>query len=81
MTCRTPPEIAKTYRVSPDKVRGWIERGELAAINIASRPGSRPRYVVPETALAEFEARRSAVPTPKPTRRRKERNSEVIAFF
>jgi hypothetical protein len=67
----TPADVAARYRVSPDKVRLWIRRGELFAVNTAA-PCAKPRFVVPPEALAEFERRRSAAqPKPVPRRRRK----------
>jgi len=64
-------DFSKRYRISPDKVRAWIVKGELAAINTASALCGKPRYVITPEALADFEKRRSAGPTPKPRRRRK----------
>jgi excisionase family DNA binding protein len=65
----TVPEVARLLRVSEDKVRGWIERGELRAVNCAARAGGRPRWRVSREALAEFERLRSPRPTPTPRRR------------
>jgi transposase len=67
----TVADVAKRYRVSPDKVRGWIIRGELGAINTSSVRCGRPRYVVMPEALARFERGRSAAAPPKPPRRKK----------
>ena len=58
----SPPELARRWRVSPDKVVGWIRSGELAAFNVAARPGGRPRWRVSPEAMAAFEAARSATP-------------------
>jgi len=69
----TVAEVAKRYRVSPDKVRGWLRRGELAAINTSSKPGGKPRFVVTREALERFEQGRSAADPPKPQRRRRPR--------
>jgi excisionase family DNA binding protein len=74
----TPPEIAKELRVSPDKIRAWIERGELPAFNVANRVGGRPRWRVAREALAEFERRRTAIPRAAV---QKSRKPEVIEFF
>ena len=29
----TPPQLARTWKISPDKVRGWIRCGELRAFD------------------------------------------------
>jgi transposase len=65
----TVADLACRYRVSPDKVRTWINRGELRAVNTATALCGRPRWVVSPDALAEFERRRAAGPPPKPPRR------------
>jgi excisionase family DNA binding protein len=40
----TTREVAKLLRVSPEKVLGWIHRGELRAVNVSNR--IRPQYRV-----------------------------------
>lgn len=69
----TVADVAKRLRVSPDKIRGWIKRGELAALNVANQHCGRPRFVITVEALAAFEQSRSAATpsAPKPKRRRK----------
>lgn len=76
----TVTEVSRRFRVSPDKVRGWIKRGELSAINTADRRCGRPRFVVTAEALAAFErGRQAATPnTPKPPRRKR---TNVIDFY
>ena len=76
----TPPELAKRYGVSPDKVLGWIRNGELRAINVATKPGGRPRWRISESDIELFEVRRAAVTT-KTTRRRRRPAAGVIEFF
>jgi transposase len=75
----TVVDVAQRYRVSPDKVRAWIARGELAAVNTASRLCGKPRWVIPPEALATFERRRAGGPPPKPPRRR--RRTVEIDFY
>jgi excisionase family DNA binding protein len=75
----TVAEVARRYRVSPDKVRMWIKRGELSAINTAAVRCARPRFVVPPEALREFERKRAAAPPQKPPRPRRQR--AAIDFF
>jgi hypothetical protein len=67
----TPNELARVLRVSPDRVRAWIAKGELGAINTAPAQCGKPRFVVLPHHLAEFERRRSAVPRLRSPRRRK----------
>jgi excisionase family DNA binding protein len=64
----TISEIAKRYRVSRDRVRGWIRRGELLAVNVGDE---RTRYVVTQEHVEMFERRRTVTPTPAATRRRR----------
>ena len=61
---QTPPEYARSRRVKPDKVLAWIASGELAAINVATKPDGRPRWIITIEAIAEFEQRRSSRPAP-----------------
>ena len=42
----TVADVAARYRVSPDKVRQWVRRGELAAVNVASSLCGRPQLRV-----------------------------------
>jgi transposase len=75
----TVPEVAQRYRVGEDKVRSWIRRGELKAINTATVLCGRPRWVILPNALAAFERSRASTPPPKPARRR--RQVDVIDYF
>lgn len=75
----TVRDVAYRYRVSPDKVRSWIKRGELPAINTAT-PLSRPRWVILPDALAAWERSRQAGPTPKPIGQRR-RQAGIIDYY
>ncbi len=76
----TVADLARRYRVSEDKVRTWIKRGELRAINTASASCARPRFVVPPEALSAFEQRRAGSMAPNPPRKRR-RQSHQIDFY
>jgi len=67
----TVAEVASRYRVGEDKVRAWIRRGELAAVNVASALCGRPQFRITAEALTAFERRRCAAPPPKPARQRR----------
>jgi hypothetical protein len=69
----TVRDVARRYRVGEDKVRGWIARGELAAVNTAAVLCGKPRWVILPEALAVFERRRAGGPVPTPPRRRRRR--------
>jgi hypothetical protein len=73
----TVADVARRYRVSPDKVRAWIRGGELLAINTGSVMCGKPRFVVLPQHLAEFERRRAGGPPATPPRRRRRRAQEV----
>jgi excisionase family DNA binding protein len=72
----TVAEVAARYRVGEDKVRAWVRRGELEAVNVAAALCGRPQLRITPEALAAFEARRSAAPPPMPARRRR-RSAEI----
>jgi excisionase family DNA binding protein len=65
-----PSEIAERYGVDHGKVLRWIDNGQLRAVNVATNPGGRPRWRVPEEALAEFEVARTNSSPVKASRRR-----------
>jgi excisionase family DNA binding protein len=67
----TVADAARRLRVGEDKIRRWIRRGELHAVNTAAVACGRPRFVITPEALTEFERRRSAAPPPRPQRRRR----------
>lgn len=69
----TVADVARRYRVSPERVLRWIKRGELRAINRRDARCRRPAFVVTPEALADFERRREAAApeAPKPPRRKR----------
>ena len=79
----TPPQLAKEWGVSPDKVVAFIRSGELRAIDISSNRGSpRPRYLIDIDDLRAFEAARAVIPPqPKTKRRRRRRDTGIKEYF
>lgn len=61
----TPPEVAKLWGVSPDKVIAWIRSGELRAIDASRNRGQRPRYLIDIADLEAFENARSTSDIPE----------------
>ncbi len=68
----TVADVARKYRVGEDKVRAWIARGELRAINTATVLCGKPRWVIQAADLESFERARLGGPPPKPPRRRRQ---------
>jgi hypothetical protein len=75
----TVADLARRWRVGEDKIRGFIARGELAAINVATVLCGKPRWVITPDAVTAFERGRQSSPSPKPVRRRK--RTEEIDFY
>jgi hypothetical protein len=76
----TPAEVGRLLRISPDRVRAMIARGELGAIDTTPYCGGRPRYVVLPHHLREWEqAHRAATPQAIPKQRR--RKEKVPDYF
>ena len=59
------PVLAKEWGVSNAKITGFIKAGELRAINVADRPGQRPRYLIDRADVETFEDSRLVVPAPR----------------
>jgi hypothetical protein len=76
----TVAEFSRRYRVGEDKVRSWIARGELRAINTAAVLCGKPRWVIPPESVVEFEKSRRSGPAPKPQRQRRQRTDESDYF-
>lgn len=76
----TPPQLARRYGVSPDKILMMIRAGYLEAIDIASPGSSRPRWLIDERDIEAFEERRKLYVQPK-QRIRRNRNTNVTEYF
>jgi excisionase family DNA binding protein len=73
-------QVAEQLGVSPSTVGTWIRNGELKAFSVSRSPMSKkPRLRITSEALAEFQRRRDAGPTPQEPRRR--RAEDVIQFY
>jgi hypothetical protein len=58
----TVPQLAREWGVSTQKIVGFIRRGELRAVNLASHRSTRPRYAIDIDDIASFERARQVVP-------------------
>ncbi|RIK74725.1 MAG: hypothetical protein DCC68_22510 [Planctomycetota bacterium] len=75
------PEYADECGVSQHTVLDWIRTGELAAFNVARKPGGRPSWRISREAIEQFEAARAATPRLPATRTRRRKSPDVIEFF
>lgn len=74
----TPRQIARQRGISPEKVLGWIRRGELRAYDLSSRPGGRPRWHIRPADLERFDQGRLAQPVDPAPRRRRRPNPDIV---
>jgi excisionase family DNA binding protein len=73
-------ELCERYGVNEHTVLGWIRSGELRAINVGRRQGTKkPRWRITPEALVAFELLRTPTP-PIPRTRRRKQAGEVIDF-
>jgi hypothetical protein len=65
-------DLARRWKIGGDKIRAFIRRGELVAVNVAATMASRPQWRITPESLRAFEERRtSAGPPPRARRRRR----------
>lgn len=76
----SPPAVAHQLGCAPEKIVALIKRGEIQASNIALNPLGRARYRISPESLSQFLQRRSAAPSPKPARRRKQ-SGQIVQFY
>jgi excisionase family DNA binding protein len=75
-------DLCERYGVSEHTVLGWIRSGELRAVNVGRRPGTKkPRWRITAEALQAFELARTPTPSPSRAQRRKKRPAGVIEFY
>ena len=69
----TPPQLARRWGVSPDKVLALLKSGQLKGCNLAIDPTGRARWRIPLCEIKRFEEARSSKPPVSKTRRRRRR--------
>ncbi len=72
-------DLCCRWKVGPDKIHGFLRRGELIGVNVAANLSGRPQWRITRESVELFERRRSSAPPPKPQRRR--RNREEVDYF
>ena len=75
----TVSDIAARYRVSAERVRGWIASGQLRALNRRER-GKRPSFVVLPGDLITFERSRTISP-PAATPARRKKQIKLVDYY
>jgi hypothetical protein len=77
LQCFGVPKTAKLLDLSPDSVRVLIEKGILAASNVAAT-GQKARWKITAADITNFlAARRNIPPTPAPRRRKSARTDDA----
>lgn len=72
MTFYTVPQLAESMGVNERKIRGWIDSGQLKAINVGEG-SQKPRYRITQEQLEAFCALRTKAQQPSKPKRRKRR--------
>lgn len=83
-TALTPKQYAARLGVSIPVVLGYIASGDLAAIDVSSRPGvGRASWRLPADSICAFEAKRSArgLVVKASRRRQKRKDPGFITYF
>ena len=76
----TPPELARRWGVSPDKILAFIRSGELRAVNAAASPNGRPRWLIDLADLAVFEQAAPRGPNRRPPGGGRRRRALLSSF-
>src|SRR5262249_41658775 len=72
-------DLCRRWRIGPDKVHGFLSRGELIGVNVASTASGKPMWRITAESVTRFEQHRSSAPPPKAPRRR--RRSVAVDFY
>jgi hypothetical protein len=66
--------VAKLLGIDAAKVLNWVHRGELTGVNVADRPGRRPRWRIADPELQRFLRARQSAAAPIMARPRRDRD-------
>jgi hypothetical protein len=72
-------DLARRWKIGEDKVRAFLRKGELVAVNVATNLSGRQQWRISPESVEHFERRRSSAPPPTPQRRR--RRAGAIDYY
>jgi hypothetical protein len=75
----TVADLCRRWKVGADKIRGFLRRGELIGVNVATNLTGRPQWRITPESVERFEKRRTSAPPPKPQRRK--RQPQLIDYY
>jgi hypothetical protein len=67
-------DLCQRWKVGADKIRGFLHRGELVGVNVATNLVGKPLWRITAESVEAFERHRSSTPTPKSVQRPKRRD-------
>jgi len=70
-------DLCRRWKVGADKIHGFIRRGELLAVNVATNLSGRPQWRITPESVTLFERRRSSGKPDSPKRQRRRGPAEV----
>jgi len=74
----TVRDVCESLRVKADVVYGWINSGELKAVNVVAKANAaKARWRIDPAGLNEFLCRRAATPPAPAPRRRRPQGMEI----
>lgn len=81
-TTLTPPELARRWQVSPEKIVTMLRNGTLHGFDVALPGSRRPRFRINLSEVIAFEERRSArQPVTAVRRKRKTQDADFVQYF
>jgi hypothetical protein len=72
-------DLRRRWKIGGDKIRLFIRRGELVAVNVATNLSGKPQWRITAESVEKFEHRRSSAPLPKPARRQK--RTSIVDYY
>jgi hypothetical protein len=73
-------DLCRRWKVGADKIHGFLRRGELVGVNVATNLSARPQWRITRESVELFEQRRTSAPLPK-LRRRRGRQAQEVDFY